>query len=385
MAILYEIIPIADVTYKYRKPQFDISEVVALLNENILNIKHQWVFEPISVTRYKKGGLRSKSPPFEYHIIDAGSAKRYWVHKSLGLGLIRAKIDTTFREGEKNMTNPFPNMWTPNLGTSSVQQKRKAEKTLKIYKRQEKWVGKLVKKGLIKITVAKVAVILTSYNRPTLVQKAIKSVFAQTFKNWHLYIIDNNSNIVTQNILRRYKAKYPAKITLFFYKTLDQHRLIKCWLSIMINWGIRKGNEQYITLLTDDCWLAPCKLAVMTNFLDRHPHIQLCYGTQIIVNKGGRQLRQRVARRVIGAKQGAGILDHNQVMFRRTLIRKVGYWNESKAVMGAPDAEFWERTPAKYPVNAVTDYYLEHKQRFQNYYFNRGKKRSDLKNPMVME
>lgn len=385
MAIIYQIISLVDVICKFREQSFDITKEVSALSKNILAVKYQSVFQPIDTVRYKRGGLRSKKPPFEYRILDVTSAKRFYIHKKLGLGLIRAKIDTTFREDKQKQTNPFLNRWTPNLGVSSNQQKRKANKILKIYKRREKWITLLVQKGFIKKVTAKVAVILTSYNRPNLVQKAIRSVFAQTFCDWHLYIIDNNSNANTKNILRRYKIKYPTKITLKFYNTLDAHRLIKCWLSVMINWGIREGKERYITLLTDDCWLAPCKLAVMTEFLDKHPHIQLCYGTQVIVNKAGRHLRQRFARRVIGPKRGGGILDHNQVMFRRTLIKKVGYWNESKHVMGAPDADFWKRTPAKYPIETVTDFYLEHKNRFQYFYFNRGKKRSDLKKSMVME
>jgi len=385
MAIIYEIIPIADVLCKQKKDHFDISNTVMLLSKNVLDIKCQWVFEPINVTRYKRGGLRSKKPPFEYRIIDIVGAKKYWIHLSLGLGLIRAKIDTTFSEDKKKMKNPFPKIWTLDLGVTSIQQGRKAVKILQMYKRQERWVKLLVKKGYIMKTSAKVSVILTTYNRPNLVQKSIDSVIAQSFKNWHLYIVDNNSGSITQNILRRYKVKHPTKITLHFLNTPNAKRLDKCWLSYMINWAIRKGKEQYITLLTDDCWIAPCKLAVMTRFLDSHPNVQLCYGTQIIVNKRGRHLRRRVANRVIAAKRGGGILDHNQVMFRRNLIRTVGYWNESKHVMGAPDADFWGRTPAKYPVKGITDFYLEHKNRFQYYYYNRGKKRSDLKKPMVME
>lgn len=383
--IIYKIVAMADVVCKQRKAQFDISDTIVLLGKNILNTASQWVFEPINVTRYKRGGLRSKTPPFEYHIVDALSAKRYWIVRSLGLGLVRAKIDTTFVEDKTKMKNPFPNKWTPNLGATSVQQKEKAIKISKIFERQNKWITLLVKKGHIKIIPARVSVILTSYNRPTLIQKSIKSVLAQSFQDWHLYIVDNNSGLATKNVLKRFKNKYPAKITLHFLNTPDNQRLNKCWLSYMINWAIRKGNEQYITLLTDDCWLAACKLKVMTRFLDSHPHVQLCYGTQIIVNRNGRQLRQRIARRVIGPRQGAGLLDHNQVMFRRALIKRVGYWNESKHVMGAPDADFWNRTPAKYPIKAITDYYLEHKKRFQYFYFNRGKKRSDLRKPMVME
>lgn len=384
--IVYQIISIADVICKYRKETVDVKKEVSKLGSNILALDCQWVFSPINVVRYKKGGLRSKKPPFEYRVSDVESAKKYWVHMALGLEVIRAKVDTTFREDGINKKNPFPKRWTPNLGISNTAQHKAAVKLFRKDKRQAAWIDMLVKKGRIKFRVAKVAVILTSYNRPTLVQKAINSILVQTFKDWHLYLIDNNSNAPTKNVLRRYKNRYPNKITLHFLKTPNSKRLEKGWLSYMINWAIRKGKEPLITLLTDDCWFAPNKLLWMAKFMNSHPAVQICYGTQIIVDTRGRELRRRPANRAIPPHKGAGVLDHNQVMFRRTLIRKVGFWNESKHVMGAPDADFWTRIPyPKYPVKRITDYYLEHNKRFQHYYYGRRGVRKELKKEMVME
>ena len=38
-----------------------------------------------------------------------------------------------------------------------------------------------------------VDVILPNYNKARFLEEAISSVVAQTYKNWHLYIIDDNS------------------------------------------------------------------------------------------------------------------------------------------------------------------------------------------------
>jgi len=39
-----------------------------------------------------------------------------------------------------------------------------------------------------------ISIILTSYNKPLFIGKAIESVIAQTETNWELFIMDDNSN-----------------------------------------------------------------------------------------------------------------------------------------------------------------------------------------------
>ena len=39
-----------------------------------------------------------------------------------------------------------------------------------------------------------VDIVMPNYNKGTFLEKAINSVINQTFKKWHLYIIDDNSN-----------------------------------------------------------------------------------------------------------------------------------------------------------------------------------------------
>ena len=50
----------------------------------------------------------------------------------------------------------------------------------------------------------KVEIILPNYNSETYLEETIKSVINQTFKNWRLTIVDGNSNISTQEILKKY-------------------------------------------------------------------------------------------------------------------------------------------------------------------------------------
>ncbi|OOR15214.1 glycosyltransferase, partial [Bacillus mycoides] len=38
-----------------------------------------------------------------------------------------------------------------------------------------------------------ISIILTSYNKPSLINQVIESVQMQTFKEWELFIMDDNS------------------------------------------------------------------------------------------------------------------------------------------------------------------------------------------------
>ena len=50
----------------------------------------------------------------------------------------------------------------------------------------------------------KVEIILPNYNSELYLSETIDSIINQTFKNWKLTIVDDNSNIETQRILKNY-------------------------------------------------------------------------------------------------------------------------------------------------------------------------------------
>ena len=51
-------------------------------------------------------------------------------------------------------------------------------------------------------------IILPNYNSELYISETIDSVINQTFKNWNLTIVDDNSNIETREVLKKY-ANHP--------------------------------------------------------------------------------------------------------------------------------------------------------------------------------
>ena len=60
-----------------------------------------------------------------------------------------------------------------------------------------------------------VDVIIPNFNKGNYISEAIDSVINQTYKNWKLYIIDDNSTDNSKKILQRYKKKKENKYFLF--------------------------------------------------------------------------------------------------------------------------------------------------------------------------
>ena len=69
----------------------------------------------------------------------------------------------------------------------------------------------------------KVSIILPNFNSEKYLIKTVKSILNQTFKNWELIIVDDNSNLNTLKILKRFKSN--KKIRIFYLKKKQ-----RCWI-----------------------------------------------------------------------------------------------------------------------------------------------------------
>ena len=92
----------------------------------------------------------------------------------------------------------------------------------------------------------KVDIVLPNYNSEKYLSETIDSVINQTFKNWRLIIVDDNSNIQTQQVLKKYQNNPNINII---------------WLSknkragFCRNLAIKNSKSDYIAFIdSDDLW-----------------------------------------------------------------------------------------------------------------------------------
>ena len=91
-----------------------------------------------------------------------------------------------------------------------------------------------------------VDIVLPNYNSEPYVSETIQSIINQTFKNWKLTIIDDNSNIETRKILENY-ADHP-NINIVWLKKNKKTGFCR-------NLAMRKSKSEYIAFIdSDDIW-----------------------------------------------------------------------------------------------------------------------------------
>jgi len=116
---------------------------------------------------------------------------------------------------------------------------------------------------LLKRKKLKVSIILPNYNSSKSIEKTISSVLKQTYKNWDLFIVDDNSDKNTKNILSKYKKNKKIKI-LYLKKNKGA--------AYCRNLAIKKSRSYYIAFIdSDDLWKKN-KLSLQINFMQKNNH-----------------------------------------------------------------------------------------------------------------
>jgi len=96
-----------------------------------------------------------------------------------------------------------------------------------------------------------ISIITIFLNAERFIREAIESVFAQTYDDWELVLVDDGSSDASTAIARRYASEYPEKVR---YLDHDGHE--NRGMSASRNLGVRNATGHYIGFLdADDVWL----------------------------------------------------------------------------------------------------------------------------------
>lgn len=118
-----------------------------------------------------------------------------------------------------------------------------------------------------------VSVIVIFLNGERFIEEAIESVFAQTYDEWELILVDDGSDDRSSEIARGYASEYPNRVR---YLEHTSHRNLG--MSASRNLGIDKTKGELIAFLdADDVWV-PEKLEEQVAILDAHPEAAMVYG-----------------------------------------------------------------------------------------------------------
>lgn len=126
-----------------------------------------------------------------------------------------------------------------------------------------------------------VSVIIPTYNRATLLPRAIDSVIAQTYTDWELIIIDDGSTDDTTAVLESYANKLGDRL-----RVLNQTNTGPCSAR---NRGINASRGRLLCFLDSDDEFLPNKLARQLELFDLRPELGFVYSDSACIDTDGRR------------------------------------------------------------------------------------------------
>jgi len=102
-------------------------------------------------------------------------------------------------------------------------------------------------------------IIVPNFNKGKYIERCILSIINQTFKNWHLILVDDASIDNSINILKKFSTN--KKITLIYLKKNKGPSFCR-------NLGLRKSSSKYIAFLDSDDFWGLNKLEEQVSFME---------------------------------------------------------------------------------------------------------------------
>ncbi|PZV27799.1 MAG: glycosyl transferase family 2 [Snowella sp.] len=208
-------------------------------------------------------------------------------------------------------------------------------------------------------------------------EEAIESVFAQTYDNWELLLVDDGSTDSSTAIAKQYAQQYSDKVS---YLEHEGHK--NRGMSATRNLGIRHAKGAYIAFLdADDVWLRE-NLERQVTILSSQPDAGMVYGnTQYWYSWTGnpednqKEFCDEVAEMtrqpntlfrppkllILFLKNGDAIPCTCSLMIRRKLIEEINGFEESFRGL-YEDQAFYAKVYLKAPVFVASECWSKYRQ-----------------------
>lgn len=133
-----------------------------------------------------------------------------------------------------------------------------------------------------------VSIILPTFNRKRIVDRAIQSVISQTYPHWELHIVDDGSTDDTWKDLLSKLPRWKGELSSFGRnkKSIQVHQTEHRGVSAARNFGVEKASGEWIAFLdSDDAWY-PEKLSKQIEFHKSHPELFFSQTREVWNKKG---------------------------------------------------------------------------------------------------
>ncbi len=200
-----------------------------------------------------------------------------------------------------------------------------------------------------------VSVVIPTFNRSKSLERAIDSIFSQTYKDWELIVIDNSSTDDTYTMLKKYDSKRVKVLTVKNHGVIGYSR----------NIGVKKAKGKFIAFLDSDDWWEKTKLSRAIKALNKNKSDIVYHDCTIISRNSSsiskcRHLNSNTLKDLV--VNGNTLITSSVVVSRDSLLG-VGCFSERSEVVGWEDYHLWLKLAKKsckfYKVSGNCGYYWQ--------------------------
>ena len=181
----------------------------------------------------------------------------------------------------------------------------------------------------------KVSIILPTYNRASsYLKEAIDSVINQSYMNWELIVIDNNSTDNTIDLVKSYKSN-----KIFIYQINNNGVIAKSR-----NLGIEKSSGDYVAFLDSDDFWYKNKLQKCVDQIKSDNFLIICHAEKWLYSNGS-------INKTYGPKNmfqykkmlslGSSTVSTSAVIIKKDLLKEAGLFREDDKIITAEDYDMW--------------------------------------------
>lgn len=188
-----------------------------------------------------------------------------------------------------------------------------------------------------------VSIVIPNFNKAYCIEKTIRSVINQTYKNWELIVVDNNSTDKSVDLIKSFKDK---RISI---NLINNNGII----AKSRNLGIKISRGEYIAFLDSDDWWSKTKLERSLSELELG--YDLVYHNLFVVTSNMkympcfRQLKTRSLDDPIffDLLENGNAINNSSVVARKNILVEINGFSEDKELVGSEDFDGWIRFSLK--------------------------------------
>lgn len=195
----------------------------------------------------------------------------------------------------------------------------------------------------------KASIVVISFNESKYISKCLKSILNQSFRNFEIIIVDENSNDGTQEILRKFKRK---NIKLIFSSSRNR--------AIARNIGIKAAYGEYIFFIDADCVASKNWLKNGIKSFEKN-----IGGVEGRVYYVSRRFKPTMKDKVVSNMNG-GIYSTSNMAYRKNILKQVRGFNPK--YIFAEDVDIALRVLTNFKIVFNPKMEVAHQQKVHNFH-----------------